>query len=162
VAFRHVYSEEEPLTLDDTQSPGEDLSLKELVDALANRIKAITGEATWDANPDSTIAALALGSMVVPTSVSSTPYAATTAPQILLVNTTSASITVNLPTAVGNAGLWKEVVNVGTGANTLTLDPNAAETINGDATVTTTTPNDALKIVSDGANWIITSPPSGA
>ena len=67
-------------------------------------------------------------------------------------------ITINIPTAVGCAGLRFTFINtVGSGANTVTLDPNSTETINGATTNTTALDAiyDTITIESDGANWLI-------
>ena len=69
-------------------------------------------------------------------------------------NTSGGAITINLPAlAGGNAG--KEIrVKLKTAGNTLTLDGNASETIDGSTTYTLTVQNQAVTLVSDGSsNW---------
>ena len=69
-------------------------------------------------------------------------------------NTSGGTITINLPAlAGGNAG--KEIrVKLKTAGNTLTLDGNASETIDGSTTYTLTVQNQAVTLVSDGSsNW---------
>ena len=69
-------------------------------------------------------------------------------------DTSGGAITINLPAlAGGNAG--KEIrVKLKTAGNTLTLDGNASETIDGSTTYTLTVQNQAVTLVSDGSsNW---------
>ncbi len=70
-----------------------------------------------------------------------------------VINCTSGTFTVNLPTAVGIAG--RQYIIKNSGAGTITADPNGSETLDGAATASITAGN-VLRIVSDGANWIIT------
>lgn len=70
-----------------------------------------------------------------------------------LVDCTSGTFTVNLPTAVGIQGQEFEVKNSGTG--TITVDPSGAETIDG-ASTKTLAQYDAVRIMSTGTNWIVT------
>ena len=69
-------------------------------------------------------------------------------------DTSGGTITINLPAlAAGNAG--KEIrVKLKTAGNTLTIDGNASETIDGSTTYTLTVQNQAVTLVSDGSsNW---------
>jgi hypothetical protein len=68
-------------------------------------------------------------------------------------DTTGGNKTVTLPTAVGIDGRIYCVKNVGTGANTLTIATTSAQTIDGAAGASTTTPQACLILQSDGANW---------
>lgn len=63
--------------------------------------------------------------------------------------------TVNLPTAVGRGGEGIIVKNVTTSTNAITVDGNAAETIDGSATATLNTARGVLRLVSDGGNWLV-------
>lgn len=69
-----------------------------------------------------------------------------------LIKATSGTWTLTLYTAVGNDGKALAVVNLGAG--TVTLDGNAAETINGGTTFDLRS-NESCVIQSDGANWVI-------
>ena len=64
------------------------------------------------------------------------------------------TFTLTLYTAVGNDGRALEIVNRGTG--TITVDPNGSQTIDG-ATTRLVGAGTALRIRSDGANWIVVS-----
>jgi hypothetical protein len=69
-----------------------------------------------------------------------------------LIKCTAGPYTVALPTAVGIEGKVYTIKNSGTG--NITVDANGTETIDGSLTQVLTQ-YDALKIASDGANWII-------
>ena len=90
------------------------------------------------------------------TAVSSTPYTATaiTGYPVLLVNATSASVTVNLPTAVGNSAAYS-IKKTDSSANTVTIDASGAETIDGGATAVLIRQYESITIVSDNTNWHI-------
>jgi hypothetical protein len=83
-------------------------------------------------------------------------YNATAVDQVIKGNTASGSITVYLPTAVGNEGCRITVIKISAN-NTLTLDANAlyTQTINGAATVALGANWEAIEVVSDNANWVI-------
>lgn len=68
------------------------------------------------------------------------------------VECTSNTFTVTLPTAVGNTG--KVFVVKNTGAGTITLDGDGAETIDG-STTQTLNQWDSAKVQSNGSNWIL-------
>lgn len=68
------------------------------------------------------------------------------------INCTSGSFTVTLPTAVGIAGRVYVIKNSGVGS--ITLDGNGAQTIDTLATQPIVS-GGAMKVQSDGANWII-------
>lgn len=67
------------------------------------------------------------------------------------IDCTSGTFTLNLPTAVGIPGRLYSIRN--SGAGVITIDPNAAETLDGGATQTLTASQRYL-IISTGANWI--------
>lgn len=73
---------------------------------------------------------------------------------LILVDTTSGSVTVTLPSAVGRRGrkfACKKLI----AANTMTLAGAGSETIDGAATVGITTQYAARTVQSDGINWHI-------
>jgi hypothetical protein len=74
---------------------------------------------------------------------------------IALCDCSSNSITINLPTAVGNTGLTYVVKKVDATGNIVTIDGNTTETIDGNLTTTITSQYTAITVVSDGANWMI-------
>lgn len=70
-----------------------------------------------------------------------------------VVNCTSGTFTLTLPSASLNNGKTYYLKNTGSG--TITVDGNGSQTIDGNLTVTLTT-GDSLTIVSNNSNWIIT------
>lgn len=86
------------------------------------------------------------------------PYVEKTAlytltPSDYLVNCTSGTFTLTLPTAVGFTGQEYVIKNIGTGV--ITIATTGGQTIDGVATATANQ-WDAYVFTSDGANWIIT------
>lgn len=69
-----------------------------------------------------------------------------------LVNCTSGTFTVTLPTAIGIQG--REYIIKNSGAGTITLATTSSQTID-DETTQTLLPDYCIVAVSDGANWII-------
>jgi len=70
-----------------------------------------------------------------------------------IVNCTSGTFTVTLPTAVGLTGQYFVVKNSGTGV--ITIDGDGAETIDGAANKILAVQYESMTLVSNGANWII-------
>lgn len=73
---------------------------------------------------------------------------------VVFADTSSNNITLNLPAAADNGGL-ELVVKKTSAANTLTIVPSGAETIDGQSSIEITTQYTALCLVSDGSNWWI-------
>lgn len=85
------------------------------------------------------------------------PYLAKTANYTLLaadylVECTANTFIITLPTAVGIVG--KEYVIKNSGTGTITVDPNGSQTIDG-AVTQNLIQYDAMKIMSNGTNWMI-------
>ena len=87
---------------------------------------------------------------------SSASYTATTSNYTILCNTTSNNITLNLPAASSNTGRVYNIKKIAA-ANTLTIDANASELIDGATTLAMTTNQQARNIVCDGTGWHIIS-----
>ena len=69
-------------------------------------------------------------------------------------DTSGGAITINLPALSGVTAGTEIRVKLKTAGNTLTLDGNSAETIDGSTTYTLTVQNQAVTLVSDGSsNW---------
>jgi hypothetical protein len=88
--------------------------------------------------------------------VNTTPYniVPVTGIYVYLVDATAGSITINFPTAVGNTALYT-VKKVDASVNTVVLDPNGAETLDGLSTQTIRFQNTSVDIYSDNANLYI-------
>lgn len=76
---------------------------------------------------------------------------------VILADPTSASIIVNLPTAVGIAGRRYSISKVVASANSVTIEPDGSETLNGNPNNIMSSTFEGRNIVSDGSNWIILS-----
>lgn len=88
--------------------------------------------------------------------VNTTPYTVVpmTGVYVYLVDATGGNIIIDFPTAVGNTALYT-IKKVDSSANTVTLDPSGAETIDGYATQTIRFQNTSVDIYSDNANLYI-------
>lgn len=98
----------------------------------------------------------------VPTTMNKQPFAAktttyttTNADGVISVDATSASFTVTLVTASGNAGLTQTFKKINA-ANVVTIDANGSQTIDGLTTYALSAQWSWVTLVSDGANWLIT------
>ena len=95
------------------------------------------------------------GFMTTPvvTLVSNATYNATTTSgtQIILCDTSSNNVTINLPSAVNNTAIFH--IKKTSALNTMILDPNGSETIDGSSTVSVLVQYETLTLVSDNANW---------
>ncbi len=83
----------------------------------------------------------------------STSYTATASDTIIEVNATTGNATINLPTAVGIESKTYIIIKIDATVNTVTIDPNGSQTINGDTTRVLNYQYEALIIHSDNANW---------
>jgi len=79
----------------------------------------------------------------------------TAADALLLVDTTSGAVTVNLPAVTSSAGKRFTVKKTNAGANNVTLDGDGSETIDGAATLAWNTQYAAYTVQSDGSVWWI-------
>ncbi len=82
-------------------------------------------------------------------------YTATTNDEVILCNAASGAFTITLPTAVGNSGLHFTIKKTDATASTVTIATVSAQTIDGTVTKVISNQYDAVKIVSDNANWSI-------
>jgi len=88
---------------------------------------------------------------VTKTSVLTYNATATLNTQIILCDTSTNNVTVNLPTAVGNTAIYE--IKKTAAANSMILDPASTETIDGSTTITVVVENESLTLVSDNTNW---------
>ena len=70
-----------------------------------------------------------------------------------VVNCTSGTFTINLPTSVSIFTAGQEYIIKNSGTGVITIQPDGTETIDGLATLTLNQ-NDVITIISDGTNWI--------
>lgn len=74
----------------------------------------------------------------------------------ILCDCTSGNITISLPTAVGNQAAFN-IKKIDSSTNTVTIDPDSTETIDGQSTVTIYDDDDFVQVQSDNSNWVITN-----
>lgn len=116
---------------------------------------SVTTVKITDANV--TRAKLAAGAVPTVSVVSKTSaYTATTADDVILVSSAS-SWTLDLYTASGNTGRKLTIKKTSSDANTVTVDPNSTQTIDGKSQIYLGAQYEQIDIVSDGTNWILTA-----
>ena len=93
------------------------------------------------------------GSIKLPYKAITTTYAVLNSDY--LINATTGTFTITLPTAVGGAGRIYIIKNSGA-ASVITVATTSSQTIDGSTTYVLTALNKYVNVVSDGANWIIT------
>lgn len=74
---------------------------------------------------------------------------------VVLASDSGGDYSLTLPAASGITGKVIEIKKTTDTTNTITIDGNASETIDGDLTTTINTQNEVLRLVSDGTNWEI-------
>lgn len=79
---------------------------------------------------------------------------------LLVVDTSGGNVTINLPAvATAGDGFVVTVKRITAGANTLTIDPSGAETVEGSATLSLPTQYTSVMLVSRSTGWFIGSAP---
>jgi len=91
----------------------------------------------------------------------SSNYLALVTDDILFVDATAAAITISLPPAASvhaarqNTPLY--IKKIDASAHAVTIDPNGAETIDGNATLALSVQNQGVELFTDGATWFVLS-----
>jgi len=88
-------------------------------------------------------------------SITTTPYTQIENDDIILVDATLGAATVNLLGSANRTGKQIIIKKIDVSANSVTIDPANAETIDGAATNVLSSQYDSITLVSDGVNWII-------
>lgn len=73
----------------------------------------------------------------------------------VLVDTTADNITLTLPSATSTSLLVYNIKKTSVDANTVIIDANSSETIDGQLTFTLYKQFDSVKILNDGSNWLV-------
>ncbi len=99
-----------------------------------------------------------VSSLFLNTVTKTTNYTATDSDDVILVNATSGSITINLPAAAGvtNKVFW--IKKIDSSANKVTINANGSETIDNELTIdllSVANAGESIGIVCDGFNWWI-------
>jgi hypothetical protein len=74
---------------------------------------------------------------------------------VVLVDATDGTRTINLPTAVGNAGREYTIKKVDSSVNAVAVTGNSSQTVDGATPYNLTAQYQFVRIVSDGANWMV-------
>lgn len=82
-------------------------------------------------------------------------YTATTYDGLIACDATSAAFTITLPTAVGMSGQEYVIKKVDSSGNAITIATTSSQTIDGATTKSLPAQWDKIKVVSNGANWLI-------
>lgn len=82
-------------------------------------------------------------------------YSATTADTVILCDATSAAITITLYAASGNSGRSITVKKTDSSTNSVTIDGNASETIDGDLTKVISSQYFSYTMVCNGTSWFL-------
>lgn len=112
----------------------------------------LTGEHTFTGGRFNTVA---VGRRVNQRTETGTTVTVTVNDEYFFNDATAASQTNNLPTAVGNPGQRFNFKKIDSTGNTVTIDGNGTETIDGSLTQVISVQYDSITIVSDNANWFI-------
>ncbi len=82
-------------------------------------------------------------------------YTVQPADYLILANAAGGNVTVNLPAAAASKGRTLLIKKTDSSANTVTIDPNGAELIDGSSTYSTSIQNLTIMTVCDGTAWYI-------
>ena len=103
--------------------------------------------AAWVRLAEGTAGALSIRSL-------STTQSLLTTDDYVKADVSGGSITLTLPTAIGNSGLIIRVFKSDSSTNSITLDTTASQTINGNSEDFLGTQYQVVSYISDGTNWI--------
>lgn len=90
-----------------------------------------------------------------PISTKTANYTATVDDDVVLVDTTSGSLVMTLPPASSSEGLTLVFKKISVDANTVTVDGNASETIDGTANAMLTIQWQMIRVKSNGTAWFV-------
>jgi hypothetical protein len=111
---------------------------------------------TADNNELITVNASLIGGVNKTVDIVVTPaYNAVTSNQVILVDASSAPVTITLFTAASNSGKELTIKKIDGSANAMTIDGFESETIDGDLTVSTVTQFDSYDVISNNVDWNI-------
>ena len=117
------------------------------VDLQFRSIKATSGIAVTQLTNEISLAT------IMTTRVIATTSTALITDDLILVNASAGTVTVNLPAASTVPGKVYVIKKIDSSVNIMTIDPNGSETIDGLATMVIAIQYETLKIVSDGSVW---------
>lgn len=82
-------------------------------------------------------------------------YNITASDDVILVNATSASVSVTLPDSTANSGKIFYIKKTDASFNRVVINTTSSQTIDGSTSTTLNTTNEDLELISDGSNWQI-------
>ncbi len=82
-------------------------------------------------------------------------YTALETDDLILCNATGGAFTITLYTAVGNNGRGIVIKKTDSSVNTVEIDGDGAETIDGESTMDLNFQNSSIVLISDNSNWVI-------
>lgn len=115
--------------------------------------RTASGEAEWKRQVSSSLNQLISRKLLVKSVTAN--YTVENDYDVFKVDTTGGAVTITLPAAALHSGRVVNVKRMDGSANTLTVDGNAAETIDGSATLLIPTQYESFTLLSDGTGWII-------
>lgn len=116
-----------------------------------------TGVAVFGTSPTFTTKITVNGGILLPIVTKTTTYTATVSDYTILCDATGGGFTVTLPAATSFSGGILCIKKIDATGNTVTIDGNASETIDGATTQSLDVTQEAITIQSSGTNWFIIS-----
>lgn len=111
----------------------------------ANSSTFLRGDRTW---------ATPTASLTTTTATKTAAYTSTASDDYLLADGASAAFTITLH-AAATATKPLTIKRINSGANNITIDPNASETVDGATTRVLTQQYESVTMVSNGSNWFV-------
>jgi hypothetical protein len=99
------------------------------------------------------IARFTSSGLLLATVAKSSAYTVAASDVLVIADASGGAFTITLPTAVGIDGKVYRVKKIDSSSNTVTVDADGSETIDGGTTATIATQYEAITIVSDGTEW---------
>ena len=81
-------------------------------------------------------------------------YTLTDSDEVVLVNAAGATVTVTLPTAVGNTNIYR-IKKIDSSTNAVTIATTSGQTIDGGATASLLVQYVSVSVISNGSNWFV-------
>jgi hypothetical protein len=96
-----------------------------------------------------------IGGNIVTKAVGDSPYSVAADDYTILVNASGGAVTINLPAVATNAKRMLNIKKIDSSSNNVTVDGNAAETIDGALTQVLKKQWESISVQCDGSSWYI-------
>jgi hypothetical protein len=174
VEFQHLWK-----VMDDIQALGitDANQYNSIIASLTGYVQSVTGPIVDNTNPQNPVVSVAVDGVTITgdgstgnplvaagasgftysrTLVNTTPYSITPTSgyNVYYVDATAGAIVIDFPTAIANAA-WYIIKKIDSSSNTVTLNPNGAETIDGLSTQVIRFQNTSIDVYSDNSNLLI-------